>query len=139
MKKLTVLILGVLCCGCSKVDLTRGDFAPPYSVRIGGFSQELTLQPADPLTASVQKWIQTNSSGWSKSMLTYAPGVVVRNDHFSLNFLEGAAVLNFKLDSKKNKWVQVVKDCELDGLAFLAELENQHKEKAEPTLPHVQK
>ena len=135
MKQLTLLVFLTLLCGCRKTDISNGDFSPPYSVHIRGSRRTLVLASDVRLAGAIQGWLRSNPTGWARSMTTYAPGVLVRNSRFSLNFVEGGAILNFQADPMKGKPIQVVKNCDITQLDFLREIKAQHENGAEQQAP----
>ena len=129
------LLIGALASGCSRMVLKGGDFSPPYSASVRGSSAAVELKAGEPVTDAFQQWLEANRTGWSNSFGSFAPGTVVRNDHFSLNFVDGGAVLNFQPDANNGKWIhwrQVGKACDLRELTFLDEI-NARIQEAKPS------
>lgn len=119
MKTLVLVILTIVICGCKSVDLSRGDFAPPYTASIGELEPELVITEGSILHQDIVQWIRENQAGWERSMITYAPNVMIRNDNMNLNFGDGGVILNFNVNPKKDKWIQIKKDCNIKDLKFI--------------------
>ena len=70
------------------------------------------------------RWLQSNDSDWTDSLVSYVPDIVLRGENFSLNFLPDLAVLNYKSESME-KYVQVTRTLKNDEniLSFLGQNE----------------
>lgn len=106
--------------GCRKVDTSHGNFTHGVSVRFGETSVSIDAQ--DSVLVDVVRWIRSSEPCWKVSFSTYMPKLVVRNEQFSLNFLENSAVLSFKPEPSKSQWIQVIREYSPKELSFLEPL-----------------
>jgi hypothetical protein len=72
----------------------------PYQVEVhagGRLVTERAIAPGSPEERAVADWLAAHSSGWSPSIVSYAPTRVVRGAGFTLNLLpSGRCVLNYQ-------------------------------------------
>jgi hypothetical protein len=54
----------------------------------------------------VSAWLESHSTGWKPTSVTYAPARCIRGDNFSLNFRNHECVLNYRVNDR-GAWVQV--------------------------------
>lgn len=106
--------------GCTDIDTSKGDFSKDVSVHSG--STVLPLAPSDPIVTDVESWIRKSEPKWKRTYTTYAPDLVIRNSHFTLNLHDEVAVLNFKPDPSKEKWVQVEREYDRKNVSFIESL-----------------
>jgi hypothetical protein len=119
--------------GCADVDTSKGDFSKDVSVQSG--TSVLPLAPSDSIISDVERWIREPEPKWKRTYTTYAPGLVMRNSTFSLNLLDGVAVLNFKPDPSKEEWVQVQRESTAKDIPAFDGLRAKVEE-AEQAAPH---
>jgi hypothetical protein len=81
---------------------------------------ERAIAPGSPEERAVADWLAAHNSGWSRSIVSYAPGRLVRGAGFTLNLLPGGrCVLNYE-PAGGGSWVQVERqasETEVDALA----------------------
>jgi hypothetical protein len=98
--------------GCAMTDHRSIDVArlgPANRVEIyegGRPVLERTVAAGSPEEGAIADWLQSHSSGWQPTRVTYAPVRMVRGDHFRLNFVAGRCVLNYRTNDRGD-WVQV--------------------------------
>jgi hypothetical protein len=96
--------------GCSGVDTSKADFSKDVSIHFG--DMVLPLMPTDPVATDIASWIRGPEPEWKRTYTTYAPKLVFRSPHFTLNILDEVAVLNYKPEPTKEKWIQVESEYE---------------------------
>lgn len=53
------------------------------------------LEAGSDEVAQISSWLDENRDGWEPSVVTFAPGVMIRGSDFTLNFLGDGAILNY--------------------------------------------
>ena len=126
------LAMGVIVAGCSVDDNTiKAACTPPFTARIhdhGKLSATLTITNDAQLISDIQIWLKHNPKDWRPSLVTFAPGIEIRNSNMTLNFVGGTTVLNAK-NPTTGKWKQFVKRVDTTEIGFLKTI----KDQAEPT------
>jgi hypothetical protein len=74
----------------------------------GAPSMTMLLAPDSSLGLLVDKLLISKRNTWKRSLVSFAPVILVRSEVFSINFQESRVVVNFKDDS--GNWSQVVSD-----------------------------
>jgi hypothetical protein len=89
------------------IDVARLGPANRVEVYEGGRPMvDRTVAAGSPEERAIADWLQSHSSGWQATRVTYAPGRTIRGDHFRLNFVAGRCVLNYRAN-ERGDWVQV--------------------------------
>ena len=117
---ITVASIALLFVGCREVDTSKVDFTHDVSAHLGRTS--LAIDPHDPVLSDLARWAKTSEPRWRRSITTYAPKLLVRNAHYSLNFIDGLAVLNFQPDPAKSKWIQIEREYNENELQVIEHL-----------------
>jgi hypothetical protein len=114
---MAVTIVAFTVIGCRDVDTSKADFSKDVSIHSG--DTVLPLMPNDPVATDIARWIRGPEREWKRTYTTYAPKLVIRNAHFTLNLLGEVAVLNYKPDPTKEKWIQVEREYEAKDIPSL--------------------
>ncbi len=112
--------------GCRGVDTSKADFSKDVSIHSG--DMVLPLMPTDPVATDIASWIRGPEPEWKRTYTTYAPKLVFRSAHFTLNLLDEVAVLNYKPDPTIEKWIQVEREYEAKDIPSLEGLLGSIKE-----------
>jgi hypothetical protein len=121
---LSIVVFTII--GCTDVDTSKIEFSKDVTVHSG--DTVLPLIPSDSITTDIERWTRDPKAKWKRTYTTYAPKLVIRNEHFTLNFLEEISVLNFKPDPTKDKWIQVERAYEPKDIPSLGSLHAKIKE-----------
>jgi hypothetical protein len=78
----------------------------------GAPSMTVALAPDSSLGLLVDKVLISKRNTWKRSLVSFAPVILVRSEAFSVDFQESRVVVNFKDDS--GSWSQVVSDLTND-------------------------
>jgi hypothetical protein len=57
--------------------------------------QMCTIAPNSPQFQQLDALLAANNEGWDTTLVTFVPSVLVTGDGFSINFLQGYAVVNY--------------------------------------------
>jgi hypothetical protein len=92
----------------------------PYRVQVyrgGQPVRESALAPGSAEERAVCDWLAAHSDGWQPSLVTYAPGRLVRGDGFNLNLPPGGlCVLNYDLSDHPQQVVRQVVAVDAEAL-----------------------
>jgi hypothetical protein len=106
---LACVSLGIGCIATASHTVEMAQFRAPYRVEASMEGLDRTLAPRSPGAQAVAAWLAAHEGGWSPSLITYAPGRVVRGEGFNLNLLPGGlCVLNYGPIGSP-AWQQVVR------------------------------
>ncbi len=114
---LGVLSLFVLVgAGCSTVPRTVAvsKLQPPYRFMVyeGGTPvSEGPVAPGSLEEQEVTRWLQSHSTDWHRTFVTYAPSHLIRGDDFNLDFRGDECVLNYRVNSRDD-WTQVCRSID---------------------------
>ena len=126
------LAIGAVMAGCSVDDDTiTAACEPPFIARIcdhGKPSATLTITTDTQLISDIQIWLKRNQKDWRPSLVTFVPGIEIRNNNMTLNFVGETAVLNAK-NPTTGKWKQFIKNVDTAEIGFLKTIKGQ----TEPT------
>ena len=119
-KTLAIVSSIFVCVSCSSIKTSEGDFTGAVSISEGSSTMHLTKD--DVIVAEIDTWIRTAEPKWERSLKTYAPMTILRNEHYNLNFTHDLAVLNFKPDPTKSQWIQVERHYQMIDIPALENL-----------------
>lgn len=91
-------------------------FRPPYRVEVRSGRHRGTvhsLAPNSPEERAVTRWLQENAFGWRPTFVAYVPTRLIEGDGFTLNFLKGTCVLNYRASPNGDRY-QVSRAIESD-------------------------
>ena len=77
--------------------------------------KEVVLSPE--AYQKLHTWLKQNERGWSSTPASFMPGIIVKGDKFSINFLRDIVILNYT-DPYGNSH-QLTKNCDPNDYAFL--------------------
>ncbi len=132
MRCLHITLLLILCAlcftglGCNLVSLHRTDTAAlrgPYRMEVyegGKLNVEFEIEQGSVQEQAIQTWFNKHQSGWSASLITFAPHYLIRGEGFNLSVhSDGFCILNYRIDGN---WVQVTKHFQPDEIAAILAL-----------------
>ncbi len=112
--------VGVGCLATASRSIEVARLRGPYRVEVhaeGRLAEQWALVAGSPAERSVTAWLATHPDGWSSSLVTHAPGRVVRGKTFNLNLLpDGQCVLNYGSADGPRQVTRQVSAAEADEL-----------------------
>jgi hypothetical protein len=112
--------VGVGCLATAPRAVEPAQLRGPYHVQVyrgGQPVREFDLAPGSAEERAVADWLASHPDGWRPSLVTYAPGRVVRGNGFNLNLLPGGlCVLNYSLSDRPQQVVRQVAAADAEVL-----------------------
>lgn len=98
-----LLVVVIMLAGCQNIDTSQ--LAAPYKVSLyirGKEIKAVDVPQNSDLEKMITVFLENNQTGWKPSFVTYAPGIMVYGDNFSLLLDDNGPVLNCWQDKGKN-------------------------------------
>ena len=98
MKTVLILFLTAMLTACKVDVITTFDSINEFQVSIndqGSFIKEYTIVKGSKKHIALRQLLINNQEGWSQTLATYVPGVLVTSNGLSLNFLNAGIIANY--------------------------------------------
>lgn len=110
-KRLVAISYWFLVLSCVSCDVRIPELGRVRSVTVFNAGRHLIEKSTEADSREdrvIRDWLRQNRTGWSPSVVSYAPATVIRGDDFSIKLFETGCVLNYK-HPRTGDWHQVTK------------------------------